>query len=145
MYKTALMQPPNSKPHPTFLTKPEAAKFSLHTLCTMYQIITSHAFVGSYTQFFYPTHTPEEIACPCGKPLQTVKHMLLVCPLYTTACHKHLTISSHPQNLVQLLNHPSTLLHFFAFWRRLVPALSHGQSGSQDDGTRNHIIQPGSE
>ena len=95
-YKTALMQPPNSKPHPTFLTKPEAAKFSCCTLCTMYQIITGHAFVGSYMQCFHPTHTPEEVACPCGKPLQTVEHMLLVCPLYTATCYKHLTISSHP-------------------------------------------------
>src|SRR5258707_2521431 len=44
-YRTALMLPPNGKPHPTFLTRGEAAKFSCHTLCTMYRIITGHAFI----------------------------------------------------------------------------------------------------
>ena len=82
--------------HPTFLAKQETAKFSQLTLSTMYQIITGHAFIGAYMQWFHPQHTQEQVACPCGEPVQTVKHVLAVCPLYTTTCCTHLTANGHP-------------------------------------------------
>ena len=78
-YQTVLTKLPNECQHPTFLNKPEAAKYSCLTLCTMYWMITGHAFIGKYTQCFYLKHTPAQIACPCGKPVQTVEHVLLVC------------------------------------------------------------------
>ena len=100
------MKPPNECPHPTFLNKPEAAKYSHLTLCTMYQMITGHTFIGKYTQCFYPKHTPAQITCPCSKPVQTVEHVLLVCPLHNATHQKHLTASGCPWNLMQLFNHP---------------------------------------
>jgi hypothetical protein len=52
-YRTALTKPPDGKAHPTFLTGKELAKFSHWSLCTLYWIITGHAFVGTYTQHFF--------------------------------------------------------------------------------------------
>jgi hypothetical protein len=86
VYRTALTKPPNSRPHPTFKTEPNSAKFSCTTHCTLYRLITGHAFIGSYTQHFYPRHTPEQIACTCGELVQTVEHLLLNCPLHNAAC-----------------------------------------------------------
>jgi hypothetical protein len=65
-YQTALMLPPDGKPH-------------------IYRFITGHAFTGEYTQRFFPQHTPEQIACQCGEPLQTVEHVLFQCPQFTAA------------------------------------------------------------
>ena len=76
--------------------KEKSTEFSQTTLCTMYQIITGHTFVGSYTQRFFPDHTPAQIACQCGEPVQTVEHMLLSCPIYNAMCHKHLTVRGCP-------------------------------------------------
>jgi hypothetical protein len=114
-YKTALTKPPDGRPHPTFLVRQDAAKFSRLTICTLYRIITGHAFVGSYTQRFFPQHTQEQVACPCGEPVQTVEHVLLECPLHTAARQTHLTASGRPRNLSQLFNHPkrvNSLLRF---------------------------------
>ncbi|KAI0284757.1 hypothetical protein BC826DRAFT_1054662, partial [Russula brevipes] len=66
-------------------------KFTRSTICTMYRIITGHTFTGAYTQRFYPNHSLEQIACQCGKLIQTIEHVLMACPLYTEARHKHLT------------------------------------------------------
>jgi hypothetical protein len=63
-YKTVLTKPPDGRPHPTFLVRQDTVKFSRLTLCTLYRVITGHAFVGSYTQRFFPQHTPEQVACP---------------------------------------------------------------------------------
>ena len=104
-YNTVLSEPPDRKAHPTFLNKTEAAKFSQLTICTMYCIITGHTFIGSYTQWFFPDHTLDQIACPCSEPVQTVEHILLICPLLNTMCHKHLTARGCLQNLPQLFNH----------------------------------------
>jgi hypothetical protein len=114
-YQTALTKPPDGRPHPTFLVRQDTVKFSRLTLCTLYRVITGHAFVGSYTQRFFPQHTPEQVACPCGEPVQTVEHVLLDCPIHTAARCKHLTANGRPRNLPQLFNHPkrvTTLLRF---------------------------------
>ena len=95
-YKTALTRPPDGRPHPTFPTKEEPAKFSRTTSCTLYQLITGHAFIGAYTQRFYDQHTPEQVACPCGELVQTVEHLLLKCPNYAATHHKHLTANGRP-------------------------------------------------
>jgi hypothetical protein len=81
-YRTALTKPPDGRPHPTFKIEPNAAKFSHTTRCTLYHLITRHTFIGSYTQRFYPRHTPEQITCNCSEPVQTVEHILLECPKY---------------------------------------------------------------
>ena len=47
---------------------------------------------------FTPMHPLEQVACPCGKPVQTVEHV------YTTRHRKHLTASGRPQNPPQLFN-----------------------------------------
>jgi len=51
----------------------------------------------------------EQVACPCSKPVQTVEHVLLDCPIYTTMRQEHLTANSCPQNLSQLFNHPKCI------------------------------------
>jgi hypothetical protein len=79
-YRTALTKPPDGRPHPTFPTKQEPAKFSWTTSCMLYRLITGHAFIGAYTQHFFDQHTPEQIACTCGELVQTVEHILLDCP-----------------------------------------------------------------
>ena len=116
-YKTALRNPPDGKAHHTFNTKqiprkkqggsgaePEEhkAKFSRLTHSTLLHFITEHAFIGEYTKRFYPPHTQEQIACPCGEPLQTVEHVLIKCPLYTAAHRRHLTANGWPRMLPQL-------------------------------------------
>ncbi len=81
----------------------------------MYRIITGHAFVGAYTQRFFPQHTQEQVACPCGELVQTIEHVLLVCPMYTAARRKHLTANGRPRNLSRFFDHPervTTLLRF---------------------------------
>ena len=95
-YRTALTKPPDSQAHPVFQNGQNPAKFSRKTFCTLYRIITRHAFIGSYTQQFHLQHTLEQIACSYGEPVQTVEHMLLKCPLYTTVHYKHLTANGHP-------------------------------------------------
>jgi hypothetical protein len=115
VYRTALTKPPDSRPNPTFKTKPNSAKFSHTTCCTLYCLITGHAFIGSYTQCFYPCHTPEQIACTCGEPVQTVEHLLLNCPLHNATCRKHLSANGHLRNLPRLFDHPkqaTVLLRF---------------------------------
>jgi hypothetical protein len=77
-------------------------KFSRLTYATVLRYITAHAFTGEYTQRFYPPHTQEQIACPCGKPLQTVEHVLTECPLYAAARRRHLTANGRPRTLPQL-------------------------------------------
>ena len=114
-YKTALTKPPDGRPHPTFLVRQDAAKFSRLTLCTLYRIITGHAFVGAYTQRFFPQHTEEQVACPCGEPVQTIEHILLDCNIYTAARRKHLTVGGRPRNLSQLFNHPKRVIMLLRF------------------------------
>ena len=53
-----------------------------------YRIITGHAFIGAYTQRFYPPHS-EQITCLCSEPIQTVEHVLLSCPPYDNKRRKH--------------------------------------------------------
>ena len=105
-YRTALTRPPDGQPHPVSQAGQGEAKSSRKTVCTLYWVITGHAFIGAYTQRFYPQHTREQVACPCGEPVQTVEHILLDCPLYTAAHCTHLTVSGRPRNLSQLFNHP---------------------------------------
>ncbi|KAI0278319.1 hypothetical protein BC826DRAFT_927119 [Russula brevipes] len=75
----------------------------------MYRLITGHAFVGAYTQCFYANHTPEQIACPCGEPIQTIEHVLMVCPLHNAAWHKHLMIGGRVRNFNQLFKHKQSV------------------------------------
>ena len=95
-YRTALTKPPDGRLYPIFFVWQNTVKFSCLTICTLYRIITRHTFIGSYTQRFFPQHTQEQIACPCGEPVQTVEHILLHCQLHNTAHCKHLTASGHP-------------------------------------------------
>jgi hypothetical protein len=115
-YKTALRAPPDGKAHHTFKIVPTPGpgpndrnrdagtkdKFSRLIYATLLRFITGHAFTGEYTQRFYPPHTQEQIACPCGEPLQTIEHVLVECPLYTAARQRHLTAYGRPRTLPQL-------------------------------------------
>ena len=100
--------PPNSPPQPLgrenapHLPTPQTTtnnannnqttvQFSRLTISTLYRIITGHTFVGKYTQRFFPQHTPEQIAFPCGKPVQSIEHVIMECPIYNAARRKHLT------------------------------------------------------
>ena len=114
-YRTALTRPPDGKTHPTFRTGKEPAKFTCTTSCTLYRLITGHAFIGAYTQCFYTQHTPEQIACDCSEPVQTVEHILLKCPNYAAACHRHLTANGCPRNLPQLFNHMKRVTAMLCF------------------------------
>ena len=100
IYCTALTKPPDGRAHPSFnITRTEAvnshfpnsaasqdadnqvkAKFSCSTYSTFYHLTTGHAFIRSFTQQFFPCHTPKQVACQCSEPVQMVKHMLLHCP-----------------------------------------------------------------
>ena len=133
-YRTALRAPPDGGTHHTF--QPERArekaqkakaqegqprgqeslaKFSRLTHSTFYRLVTGHAFTGEYTQRFYPLHTQEQLACPCGEPIQTVEHVLLHCPRYTAARRKHLTASGRPRTLPQLFDKPERVLETLRF------------------------------
>jgi hypothetical protein len=110
-YRTALTTPPDGKPSHTFhlansSDEEPQAKFSRLTHSTLYRIITGHAFTGEYTQRFFPQHTPEQIACPCGEPLQTIEHVLFQCHHFTAARRRHLTVSGRPRSFPQLLENP---------------------------------------
>ena len=125
VYQTALTKPPDGKTHHTFhvphpnnngaIGHTNTVKFSCSTHSTLYRFITGHAFTREYTQRFFRQHTQEQIACQCGKPLQTIKHILLNCPQYTAACRRHLTVSGRPRSIPQLLENSErvqTLLQF---------------------------------
>ena len=138
-HKMALQGPPDGLPHPTFLPPPpyptpadppaatantntrtqprehSQAKLSRRTHCTFYRIITGHTFVGEYTQRFFHQHTPDQIACPCGKLLETVEHILLECPRYTAARRKHLFASGRPRSLPQLFESRTRVLGTLRF------------------------------
>ena len=132
-YRTALTTPPDGKTHHTFLTNHPAnplttgntttglnaegpkAKFSRLTHSTFYRFITGHAFTGEYTQRFFPQHTPDQIACQCGVPLQTVEHVIMHCPLFTTARHRHLLSNGRPQSFQQLLENPKRVQKLLRF------------------------------
>ena len=48
------------------------------------QCLLGHGFFGE----FYDRHNiPENVACPCGEPLQTREHILRFCPLYRSVRH----------------------------------------------------------
>ncbi len=111
-YRTVLTTPPDGKTHHTFQPKCPAApsttgninnrpntegpkaKFSRLTHSTFYRFITGHAFVGEYMERFFPQHTPDQIACQCGAPLQTIEHVIMHCPLFTAARLKHLVVTA---------------------------------------------------
>jgi ribonuclease HI len=131
IFRTALTQPPDGKTHHTFQPKhmPNAgpsnapndragkreAKFSRLTFATFYHIITGHAFIDTYTQHFFSQHTPEQIACPCGEPIQTVEHILLHCPQYTAACRELLTANGRPRTLPQLVENRERVILLLRF------------------------------
>ena len=122
-YRTALTTPPDGKPHHTFHLAhtrdsskgDNAVKFSRLTHSTLYRLITGHAFTGEYTQRFFPQHTPDQIACQCGEPLQTADHILFKCTNFADARRRHLTVNGRPRTFPQLLETPKraqSLLRF---------------------------------
>jgi hypothetical protein len=123
VYQMTLTMPPDGKPHHTFhIAHPHGtpeenppAKFSRLTHSTLYRFITGHTFMGEYTQRFFTQHTPEQITCQCGEPLQTIEHVLLQCPLFTAACRRHLTVSGRPRSLPQLLENPKRVESLLRF------------------------------
>ena len=124
-YRTALKAPPDGKTHHTLQLKRQTtppqmdntntAKFSRLTHSTCYRIITGHAFVGEYTQRFFLQHTPDQIACQCSEPIQTIEHVLMQCPIYTAACHKLLTDRGRPRNFPQLFKNPKRIQELLCF------------------------------
>jgi ribonuclease HI len=115
IYRTALTKPPDGRTHPTFKPDQPTVKFSRRTSCTLYRLATGHAFTGDYTRRFFSRHTQEQVACPCGEPIQTVEHLLLECPNFTAARQKHLTANGRLRNLSQLFNHPKRVSALLSF------------------------------
>ena len=133
IYRTALTTPPDGKTHHTFHTKlpttpltlgnmtanpatnAPKATFSRLTHSTFYRFITGHAFTGEYTQRFFPLHTPDQVACQCGEPIQTVEHVIMHCPIFTNARLKHLTTNGRTQSLRQLLETPKRVQMLLRF------------------------------
>jgi hypothetical protein len=93
VYRTALTKPPDGRVHPMFKPDQGTVKFSHKISCTLYHLATGHAFIGEYTRRFYSHHTQEQVTCPCGKPTQTVEHLLLKCPKYNAVHQKHLMVN----------------------------------------------------
>jgi Reverse transcriptase (RNA-dependent DNA polymerase) len=133
-YRTALRAPPDGRAHHTFqpARKPDKGpedpalagdvngqgnpdKFPRLTHSTFYRLVTGHAFTGEYTQRFFPQHTQEQIACPCGELIQTAEHVLLHCPLHAAARRKHLTANGRPRTLPQLFDKPERVLETLRF------------------------------
>jgi hypothetical protein len=121
-YRTILTRPPDGRPHPSFHAEkspgdPRARKVKCprRVRSNFYRLITGHAFIGEYTQRFFPQHTQEQVACPCGEPVQTVEHVLLRCPTYTAARLKHLTAHGRPNNLAQLFVNPKRVVEVLSF------------------------------
>ena len=135
-YRTALREPPNGKHHPSFQPtrkKPhqrvnannpptqqgqgeqDTVKFSRLTHSTLYRFITGHAFTGEYTQRFYPQHTPDQVACLCGSPTETIEHVLMHCPLYLDARRKYLFANGRPRLFHQIFNHPERVRDMLCF------------------------------
>jgi hypothetical protein len=132
-YRTALTTPPDGKTHHTFQTKHPAtppttgntttgpsaegpkATFSRLTYSTFYRFITGHAFIGEYTQRFFPQHTPDQVACQCGEPLQTIEHVIMHCPLFTAARLKHLVSNGRTRSFQQLLETPERVQKLLRF------------------------------
>jgi hypothetical protein len=127
-YRTALRAPPDGRAHHTFHPErlmnkqPERVqgekkfvKFSRLTHSTFYRFITGHAFTGEYTQRFYPLHTQDQLACPCGEPIQTIEHVLLHCPRHSDARQNFLTAHGRPRTLPQLFDKPEHVLETLRF------------------------------
>ena len=57
----------------------------------------------------------DQIACPCGKLLETVEHILLECPRYTAARRKHLFASGRTRTLPQLFESRTRVLGTLRF------------------------------
>ena len=127
-YRTALRAPPDGRAHHTFHperiinNRPEQkrgekklVKFSRLTHSTFYRFVTGHAFTGEYTQRFYPLHTQDQLACPCGEPVQTIEHVLLHCPRHSDARLKHLAPQGRPRTLPQLFDKPERVLETLRF------------------------------
>ena len=116
--------------------KTSSDKFSCLTHSTLYQFITGHTFTREYTRQFFPQHTQEQIACQCSEPLQTIEHVLLHCPLYTTACCRHLTVSTDSAATLEVshnyLKTQSTFNCCFNSSRRQKPAINCRWSGNWD-------------
>lgn len=133
-YQTALRTPPDGRVHHTFQPKRKpdkdtksrpdathtgepknAVKFSRLNHATLYRLLTGHAFIGEYTQRFYPLHTQDQIACQCGAPLQTVEHVLLHCPLHSAARRAHLCVNGRLRTLPQLFDKPEHVFETLLF------------------------------
>ena len=123
IYWTTLLKPPDSHTLPIFHlgSQWKAGNLNKHAKCshatqaTLYQLATGHAFIGAYTQCFYTQHMPEQIACPCGKPVQMVKHVLLHCPWHNASCQRHLTANGWPHGLSCLFTQPEQINNLLCF------------------------------
>jgi hypothetical protein len=147
-YRTALLEPPDGRAHHTFhapfpapsqgglaeprqppfpnaerAADPSEAKFSRATYSTFYRLITGHAFTGEYTQWFYAPHTPEQIACPCGEPIQSVEHVLTACPIYDAGTS---VPTAAPVRFRNFSLARSESKRCFFSWRRQGPVRSQG-------------------
>jgi hypothetical protein len=126
---------------PQFLVRQEATKFPRLTLCTLYRVISGHAFIGSYTQRLFPQHTPEQVACPCDEPVKTVERVLFDCLVHTAVQRKRLTACGRPRKLSQLFNHPKRVVTLIRSMeetgacekpRSLKEVLRRGRGGKKD-------------
>jgi hypothetical protein len=100
-YKTALTKRLTGDRIPTFLVRQEAVKFSRLILCTLYRVITGHAFIGSCSQRVFPQPTGEQVVCPCGELVRTSQESVKsVTPL---PCLSHAHVSQDAPSSTHLL------------------------------------------
>ncbi|KAI0274261.1 hypothetical protein BGY98DRAFT_935991 [Russula aff. rugulosa BPL654] len=88
-------------------------------------------FYRGVTQRFFPLHTPDQVACQCGEPIQTVEHVIMHCP-YSQTRASNLTQRPHtkPQTTLETPKRVQMLLRFI---ERRGPAINRGQSGNQTE------------
>ena len=81
----ALSSPPDGKV-PPFIQG--LTGFSRPIFTTGIRLLTNHAFTGDYNTRHRP-RSNDPHSCPCGKPLQTVHHVIATCPTFTVARRRH--------------------------------------------------------
>ncbi|KAH9054001.1 hypothetical protein EDB83DRAFT_2521592 [Lactarius deliciosus] len=70
---------------------------------TLMQVVTDHAFTGTYVQRFRTNDPPENISCPCGAEVRDSNHITHECPRFVQArldCGILSTRPFHPQPLI---------------------------------------------
>ncbi|KAH9161663.1 hypothetical protein EDB89DRAFT_1913739 [Lactarius sanguifluus] len=102
------IHPPDPKqPHPLWQQATAAeklpnghhcAKHTRQTTSTLMQVVTDHAFMGTYVKQFRTNNPPENISCPCGEEVWDSYHVVLECLHYVQVRINSGILSTHPHH-----------------------------------------------